>query len=1580
MKLAKSISLIVGLMLTSIGFSQTINMSNGTFNQCGGTILDPGGNSNYANNLDITTTLCPSTPGQLIRLDFTMFNTEAGFDFLEIHDGPTTGSPLIATYDGSVLPFSIIASSANGGCLTLHFTSDGVTNAPGFSAAISCVFPCQPVIAGVGSSTPAFNNGIIEACIGTPISIVGAGTYPAPTPQYNQTDATSSFDWDYGDGTYGVGQNVTKIYNQPGVYDLDLNIIDTNGCESTNDINFKIRISDTVTFVGSNAAQTEICLGQTNTLTGFVQPQEIELFCFSDLPDSTFIPDGVGVSYTSPITIDCFDPATTVTNINDIQSICVDMEHSYLADLDITITCPNGTSIDLYFPPLVTLANSCQLGEPVDNDASLTIGNTYNYCFTMGATDSWNDVAFPTPPPPLGTVPTHSYTDNDGTAVNNVYYLPAGNYLPEETFANLAGCPLNGDWVITITDGLTSDNGFLTGWSINFDTTLYPNQYNYTPQVTDTMWVNDPTIVSTSGSSVVVQPTATGQACYTYEATDEFGCVFDTTICFNVVPGEDSTFSYAQTAYCLNGTDPTPTIGLPGGTFTSSPAGLSINASTGEITLASSTPGTYAVTYTSPGIGCQTQSTETVTISGTPTATISGDSTICAGQTATISVALTGASPWDITYNDGTANQTVTGIASSPYTFNTGQAGTYTLVSVQNAACAGTVSGSATIAVNQPVATSNLTATCNAPTNDYTVSFELSGGDPATYSVTGMTGGTITNPSPGVYVFTSNGIPEATTSYSFTFNDGNNCNTINVTGTQFCNCNATASLSGGGSICPGDSVQFTVTFTGDGPYDFTYSNANGNTSYTAVNSPFTFYDSIPGSYSLVSMNDTLCSGSVSGTGNITLNPVPTVSINEPTICEGQPANLTATPSISGGSYAWSPGTFPNSQSISDTPAASQYYYLTYTLNGCSVNDSAFVTVNPQPTIVANDSSICNGETATILTSVDVAGGSYLWSNNETTPTIDVSPTSTTTYSVTYTLNGCTSTDNATVTVATQPTVSVNNATICAGDSALLIATVNSGGGTYAWISPPAPAGSNNDSLYVSPNTTTNYTVVYSIGTCSATDSGTVTVNFTPTVTLNDTTICEGGSVPLTAMVDSTGGGFTWSPGTNSGATYNVSPATTTTYQVVYNLGLCSDSTTAIVTVTQAPDVSVNSVTMCEGDSATLTAIGTPQGGTYTWDNNATTQSITVGPATTTNYNVLYNYNGCLVTSGGTVTVSPLPVPSISGNDSLCRGDNLMLTVAPNNENYSWSGPNGFSSNNQTISIPNIAVNQSGYYFATVTTNDNCSATDSIEVVVHFIDAAFDSDVTNGCIPLLVNFNNLTTNSVNCLWDFGNGDSDNNCTGVSSTYTAPGSYDVSLTVVDQYGCTDMITLADYITVDPNPIPDFDLEPETVLPSAPVTNALNNSIGATSYEWFVNGAYSTDVTNPTFIIDFGDDQTANITLYAYSAAGCVDSLTKQVGLVEEVIFFVPNTFTPDGDIANQYFLPVMTSGFDESTYRMTIFNRWGERVFVTEDINVGWDGTNSQNQLCPDGVYTYKIEFLLKDTDERQEHVGLVNLLR
>ena len=120
-------------------------------------------------------------------------------------------------------------------------------------------------------------------------------------------------------------------------YQVDLEVIDVNGCNSTIDVDILVRVSDDPVFAGSFVTNPVICLGETNTLTGTVTPTEIALDCTPPVAGTTFLPDGSGVSYSTDITVDCFASNQTVTSAADITEICITMEHSYLGDLELEI-------------------------------------------------------------------------------------------------------------------------------------------------------------------------------------------------------------------------------------------------------------------------------------------------------------------------------------------------------------------------------------------------------------------------------------------------------------------------------------------------------------------------------------------------------------------------------------------------------------------------------------------------------------------------------------------------------------------------------------------------------------------------------------------------------------------------------------------------------------------------------------------------------------------------------------------------------------------------------------------------------------------------------------------------------------------------------------------------------------------------------------------------------------------------------------------------------------------------------------------------------------------------------------------
>lgn len=158
--------------------------------------------------------------------------------------------------------------------------------------------------------------------------------------------------------------------------------------------------------------------------------------------------------------------------------------------------------------------------------------------------------------------------------------------------------------------------------------------------------------------------------------------------------------------------------------------------------------------------------------------------------------------------------------------------------------------------------------------------------------------------------------------------------------------------------------------------------------------------------------------------------------------------------------------------------------------------------------------------------------------------------------------------------------------------------------------------------------------------------------------------------------------------------------------------------------------------------------------------------------------------------------------------------------------------------------------------------------------------------------------------------------------------------------------------------------------------------NNSVGATSYVWdFGDDTGMSSDENPSHTYPEVAPATYNVMLVAYSDLGCVDTAYATISVNEELIFWVPNTFTPDEDNFNDLFEPVFTEGYDPFDFHLLIFNRWGEIIWESYDASVGWDGTYGQmGTPVQDGTYTWKIEFKTTMNDERKMVTGHVNVIR
>ncbi len=533
-RLFTSLWMIGGLVVVS-GYGQEILMQDGQVSACSGFFQDSGGSlQGYQNNEHYTLVLCSDgSSGTHVQLTFSGVDIGSG-DELCFFDGPDVNAPPLACaseFNGASA-FIIQATAANpSGCITITFDSDDAGVGEGWSASVACIPACQTILAQLDSTLPAaipVDTGWIDICPGDRVFFYGSGLYPQDGVVYNHSDLTSSFEWDFGDGTFGVGPQVTHVYDEPGGYVVQLVITDQFGCTNTNFITQRIRVSTRPQFSNGRDVPDFICVGDTVQLNSMVNqidtmhnisvaPTEGSFLVQGVRSDSLPLPDGDGTSYQTSITFTDFAPGQVLTDVNDLLGICVNMEHSWMRDLQITIECPNGTSVVLHDHP-GQIGGEVFLGEPFEADEGLIPpipGVGYDYCWTPNAPN-----------------PTWIQYAN----IYNPQTLPPGDYSSYEPLDNLVGCPLNGEWTITVQDLWAIDNGYIFSWGINFNPDLYPNVETFTPQLVDYEWLYHPSIFYSTQDSIAAAPQSAGTASYTFRVTDDFGCAWDTMFHVQVLP------------------------------------------------------------------------------------------------------------------------------------------------------------------------------------------------------------------------------------------------------------------------------------------------------------------------------------------------------------------------------------------------------------------------------------------------------------------------------------------------------------------------------------------------------------------------------------------------------------------------------------------------------------------------------------------------------------------------------------------------------------------------------------------------------------------------------------------------------------------------------------------------------------------------------------------------------------------------------------------------------------------------------------------------------------------------------------
>jgi gliding motility-associated-like protein len=558
-------------------------------------------------------------------------------------------------------------------------------------------------------------------------------------------------------------------------------------------------------------------------------------------------------------------------------------------------------------------------------------------------------------------------------------------------------------------------------------------------------------------------------------------------------------------------------------------------------------------------------------------------------------------------------------------------------------------------------------------------------------------------------------------------------------------------------------------------------------------------------------------------------------------------------------------------------------------------------------------------------------------------------------------------------------------------------------------------------IIVSPLFTAN-----NVSCAGAKDTFQIVVNPEPSVfALNNMTLCEGINSPIVPLLGPIGGTtFNWvnsnaAVGLASTGTGNVpvfmaqnptalpiQSVVTVTPVFINGATQCSGlNQTYTITVNPTPNVLTQQVSICAGQAVNMNLLAdipstfqwyaTPnpnvQGETYSPTQTSSVINDVLIQTTNAPQTVQYHVSGVSIPYGCigpdsimTVTINPWPTVAFNAlNPPYCDLTPIAFqNMSVGAYDYNWDfndGSNAFVSN-PTHQFPSVGT----YNVVLTATDPNTGCIDSVMQPVTIAPTPnpdFSYSDSIGCGMLNVVYTAAVYNtSWNYVWNFGNGASTQQVGQVGYQFTQQGCYDISLTVTNPQGCTATETNFNVACVYESPVAVAGADPTEVTTLEPLVEFSNNSENASSYAWnFGDGTYGFGF-EPIHLFP-AEPADYVVSLVAMNEVGCTDTAYVSIHVEENLIYYVPNSFTPNDDEKNQVFLPIISQGFKPGTYLLRIFNRWGELVFESKDPYTGWGGDYGPNHTnCQSGTYTWVLNFQVLQTQEDKEFVGHVNLIK
>lgn len=695
--------------------------------------------------------------------------------------------------------------------------------------------------------------------------------------------------------------------------------------------------------------------------------------------------------------------------------------------------------------------------------------------------------------------------------------------------------------------------------------------------------------------------------------------------------------------------------------------------------------------------------------------------------------------------------------------------------------------------------------------------------------------------------------PSTNTSYTLTGTSSQGC--VNSTVTTI-NVNPVPSTSvsvSSPTICAGSSAMLTAS--GGGTYLWNTGATSAAISVTPASATV---------YTVTATNGFSCSAS--STLNVGVNSLPTINSTSATICAGNPGTVTASGGVS---YVWSNSSTTNSTVVSPL-STTNYTVIGTAANSCTNMSISQVSVNALPFVSVNSSTLCSNSNATLTAG---GGNTYTWSTSANGPNIVVSPTTSTSYTVTGTaVTGCTNTSVSNITVfavpqiVSTPSISPSNCSPAPPTGSITNVSVSGSPAlTYTWTNGSSTVVGNSPNLNTQPAGTYNLLVkdglgcINNFGPYSIINPGAPSA---PTASAASSQLCVGNTINLFANSSTSLATFNWSgPNSFSSTAQNpILPGATNLMSGIYSVyatssGCSGAATNVSVTVNNNPVPVANSsfTNYCAGGTVLLFA---SSANTYNWTGpnsfSSSIQNPTITPVTPVASGlyqlVVTNAASCSGTTNISITINSNPMlNAFASGTAVCSGNAINLNAAGGN-NYVWSGPNGFNSfaQNPTVS-PSSTLSSGAYSVVTTNTITGCSSNTVVTVAVNslpvFTAAANSASVcSNSAIQLNANGNNIITYSwVGPLSYTAVGSTQ---TLINASSTNSGNYTV--TVTDNNGCQSALVVPVFVyslsTVNAN----AGAATNTFCTGSTIN--LFGSSAAVSYSWNGPNSFTSSAQNP------------------------------------------------------------------------------------------------------------------------------------